>query len=80
TEFSKYDTVIIGFPFGYLLPIVFSDNFSPKLIVRRDDFSAFEIFFCQYFYALKCMGFADVFLAFVLIVHGVLLFYVELFF
>ncbi|EAK9200580.1 hypothetical protein MZH87_002839, partial [Listeria monocytogenes] len=75
TEISKNDTEIIGFPFGNKLPKEITDNISPKLFVRREDYSAFENFLSQYFNAMKSMGFADDKQAIGMIEHGATLFY-----
>ncbi|EAG3819001.1 hypothetical protein B9H16_14610, partial [Listeria monocytogenes] len=74
-EISKNDTEIIGFPFGNKLPKEITDNISPKLFVRREDYSAFENFLSQYFNAMKSMGFADDKQAIGMIEHGATLFY-----
>ncbi|MBC2061883.1 hypothetical protein [Listeria marthii] len=59
TEISGNDTEIIGFPLGNKLPKEITNNISPKLFVRREDYPAFEKFLIQYFNAMKNMEFAD---------------------
>lgn len=75
TEISKNDTEIIGFPFENKLPKEITDNISPKLFVRREDYSAFENFLSQYFNAMNNMEFADDKQAIDMIEHGATLFY-----
>ncbi|EKZ4846642.1 hypothetical protein QO278_001309 [Listeria monocytogenes] len=75
TEISKNDTEIIGFPFGNKLPKEITDNISPKLFVRREDYSAFENFLSQYFNAMKSMEFADDKQAIDMLEKGAKLFY-----
>ncbi|CUK72503.1 hypothetical protein ACN95T_001878 [Listeria monocytogenes] len=75
TEISKNDTEIIGFPFGNKLPKEITDSISPKLFVRREDYSAFENFLSQYFNAMKSMEFADDKQAIDMLEKGAKLFY-----
>ncbi|MPR74822.1 hypothetical protein D7389_06455, partial [Listeria monocytogenes] len=75
TEISKNDTEIIGFPFGNKLPKEITDNISPKIFVRREDYSAFENFLSKYFNAMKSMEFADDKQAIDMLEKGAKLFY-----
>ncbi|EMB6930784.1 hypothetical protein U9996_001642 [Listeria monocytogenes] len=74
-HYYEISTEIIGFPFGNKLPKEITDNISPKLFVRREDYSAFENFLSQYFNAMKSMEFADDKQAIGMIEHGATLFY-----
>lgn len=75
TEISKNDTKIIGFPLDNKLPKEITDNISPKLFVRREDYSGFENFLSQYFDTMKNMEFTDDKQAIDMIEQGATLFY-----
>lgn len=75
TEISKNDTKIIGFPLENKLPKEITDNISPKLFVKIEDYSDFENFLRQYFNAMNNMEFTDDKQAIDMIEQGAPLFY-----
>ncbi|MBM5610777.1 hypothetical protein [Listeria seeligeri] len=75
TEISKNDTEIIGFPLENKLSKEITDNISPKLLVKREDYPAFEKFLSQYFIAMKNMKFTDDKQAIDILEQGASLFY-----